>query len=374
MSKFSKSDVVRVDNKLPFRDTQASYRVYTRTISNFVFPPKIKRPRRGNLSNQKYNELMTKALNSLSKRDLTINLSIYSPKMKAMMEKIIKSKKQKIFVYSEFLTLEGIGVFCKILEAFGFVDFVKDADNKDYKLYRRFAVWSGSVDAEERELIKKNFNSKSNLRGKKIKILLATSAGAEGISLEGIRQVLIMEPFWNMTRIDQVAGRASRLCSHSRLPLKDRTTNINIYLSVPPPGVSALRVLNEQDGTTTDTHIFMKAKRDAKLLKEFRDSMKEIAFDCQLNYSRNKETMTNECRTCISTGEQMYPPSIKQHLLPGASKCFREKTVKLERVRYLGEEYGYDARTKIAYDITQEPAVPVSFKIQEGIKKKLESS
>ena len=183
-SKFSKSDVVRVDNKLPFRDTQASYRVYTRTISNFVFPPKIKRPRRGNLSNQKYNELMTKALNSLSKRDLTINLSIYSPKMKAMMEKIIKSKKQKIFVYSEFLTLEGIGVFCKILEAFGFVDFVKDADNKDYKLYRRFAVWSGSVDAEERELIKKNFNSKSNLRGKKIKILLATSAGAEGISLE----------------------------------------------------------------------------------------------------------------------------------------------------------------------------------------------
>ena len=63
-----------------------------------------------------------------------------------------------------------------------------------------------------------------------------------------------------------------------------------------------------------------------------------------------------------------------EHLLPGASKCFREKTVKLERVRYLGEEYGYDARTKIAYDITQEPAVPVSFKIQEGIKKKLESS
>ena len=46
-----------------------------------------------------------------------------------------------------------------------------------------------------------------------------------------------------------------------------------------------------------------------------------------------------------STGEEMYAPSIKQHLLPGSSKCFREKTIKLSNVRYLGTDYGYDART-----------------------------
>ena len=180
------------------------------------------------MTNQQYNEKMNEAISKLSKKDLTTSLGIYSPKMKEMMKKIIKSKKQKIFIYSEFLTLEGIGIFTKILEAFGFVNFTKDADNKDYKKYRRFAVWSGSVDADERELIKKNFNSKKTLRGKSIKILLATSAGAEGISLEGIRQVLIMEPFWNMTRIDQVAGRASRLWSF-RLPLKDHQLLIFIY-------------------------------------------------------------------------------------------------------------------------------------------------
>ena len=167
-SRFSKSDVVRIDNKLPFRNTQASYRVYTRTISNFVFPPNITRPRRGSMTNQQYNEKMNEAISKLSKKDLTTSLGIYSPKMKEMMKKIIKSKKQKIFIYSEFLTLEGIGIFTKILEAFGFVNFTKDADNKDYKKYRRFAVWSGSVDADE-EINKENFNSKKNLRGKSIK-------------------------------------------------------------------------------------------------------------------------------------------------------------------------------------------------------------
>ena len=37
--------------------------------------------------------------------------------------------------------------------------------------------------------------------------MLATSAGAEGLNLLEIRKVLVMEPFWNMTRIDQVVGR-----------------------------------------------------------------------------------------------------------------------------------------------------------------------
>ena len=44
--------------------------------------------------------------------------------------------------------------------------------------------------------------------------MIISSAGAEGISLTGVRQVHIMEPYWNVSRLDQVIGRAVRYCSH----------------------------------------------------------------------------------------------------------------------------------------------------------------
>ena len=53
-----------------------------------------------------------------------------------------------------------------------------------------------------------------NKNGKNIKLLLFSAASAEGINLFHIRQVHILEPFWNEARIEQVIGRAIRFCSH----------------------------------------------------------------------------------------------------------------------------------------------------------------
>ena len=50
--------------------------------------------------------------------------------------------------------------------------------------------------------------------------MIISSAGAEGISLTGVRQVHIMEPFWNFIRIGQVFGRAIRMGSHLDCPRK----------------------------------------------------------------------------------------------------------------------------------------------------------
>ena len=60
----------------------------------------------------------------------------------------------------------------------------------------------------------KLFNNENNLRGEKIKILIITLSGAEGISLKNVRAVLMLEPHWNMTILKQVIGRAVRNGSH----------------------------------------------------------------------------------------------------------------------------------------------------------------
>ena len=66
--------------------------------------------------------------------------------------------------------------------------------------------------------------------------MIISSAGAEGISLTCVRQVHILEPFWNYVRIDQVLGRAIRMKSHTQLPKEDRNVEQYLYLSILPNG------------------------------------------------------------------------------------------------------------------------------------------
>ena len=40
---------------------------------------------------------------------------------------------------------------------------------------------------------------------------MITQSGSEGISLKNVRQVHLLEPYWNMIRMDQVIGRAENL-------------------------------------------------------------------------------------------------------------------------------------------------------------------
>ena len=67
--------------------------------------------------------------------------------------------------------------------------------------------------------------------------MILTSAGAEGISLFGVRQVHIMEPYWNFGRMNQVFGRAIRFKSHKDFEDEnDRTVEQYLYLSFLPEG------------------------------------------------------------------------------------------------------------------------------------------
>ena len=67
-----------------------------------------------------------------------------------------------------------------------------------------------------------------NLHGEVIKVIIISRAGGEGLDLKNIRQVHIMEPWYNLNRTEQVIGRAVRTCSHKNLDFKNR--NVELYL------------------------------------------------------------------------------------------------------------------------------------------------
>ena len=91
----------------------------------------------------------------------------------------------------------------------------------------RYAFWTGTEKSEERQQILADFNAEENRYGQNFTIILATASGAEGISLHNVRQVHIMEPYWNRVRVDQVIGRGRRVRSH--LSLYPSQQNVRVF-------------------------------------------------------------------------------------------------------------------------------------------------
>jgi hypothetical protein len=162
-------------------------------------------------------------------------------------------------VYSQFRTLEGIGIFKMVLEQNGFAQFkIKKNNSGNWELDMdeedrgkpTFALYTGTESAEEKEVIRNIYNSNwdniavsspalyeelkntanNNNVGEIIKVLMITASGSEGINLRNTRYVHIMEPYWHPARLEQVIGRARRICSHKDLPEKLQTVEVFLYL------------------------------------------------------------------------------------------------------------------------------------------------
>ena len=204
------------------------------------------------------------------------NIKKYSIKFYKIYKKIIKSI-GNIFIYSNFKDNGGIKCFITFLEYHGWKNYIIYGEGP-----KRFAIWSGDENNIIKNEIKYIFNQKSNENGSKIKLIFGTPSIKEGVTLLRIEQVHILEPYWNISRIHQILGRAVRFCSHKDVPKNRRYVNVYLYLSVIPNKNN--NKLNEK---SIDQYIWSIAKKKNKLIEDFEIVLKESAFDCNLFYNRN---------------------------------------------------------------------------------------
>ena len=228
-----------------------------RILSNIAFPNK---------------SFGLNGLRSLTKEAMQIqNIKEYSTKFYQIYKRIKKSK-GPVFIYSNFKEIGGIRSLVKFLNNHGYKNY-KDSDVKLNKMM--FAVWTGDETHSYKEEIKSVFNKKDNHDGSKIKIFLGTPSIKEGVSLLRVEQVHILEPYWNLSRMKQIIGRAIRYCSHKDLSSKRRFVDIFLYLSTYPKV------------ETVDQYIWKLAKKKDKLISKFEIALKEKAIDCSIFHSSN---------------------------------------------------------------------------------------
>jgi hypothetical protein len=253
-------------------------------------------------------------------------LEMYSPKFLRILENIQDSENEGLhMLYSQFRTVEGIGLFQLVLEAAGFAQFkirktgdtweidevAEDADKP------KFVLYTGTETKEEKEVILNIYNSTwdyippemaaklreryaNNHRGEIVKLLMITSSGAEGINLRNTRFVHIMESYWNNVRIEQIIGRARRICSHQDLPEDMRTVKVFMYVmkftdeqKTNDKNIEIMiNDISRVDGKTpitTDQSLLETAQIKERLNFQILKAVKESAMDCNVYSGTNKE-------------------------------------------------------------------------------------
>jgi len=129
-----------------------------------------------------------------------------------------------------------------------------------------YAKFTGRLSATEKKDIVDRYN-----KGK-IRQLLISSAGAEGLDLKGTKLLQIMEPHWNEPKLEQVKGRVSRIGSHKDLPKAEQEVIVqHFYSKLNPTGIFKRKYMS------ADEYLSTLAKKKENLNKQFLDILKEAA-------------------------------------------------------------------------------------------------
>ena len=341
-----------------------------------------------------YKEQIDNAIKNITEKAseyLTMDsLKIYSPKYLETLKNIQDPNNKGLhLLYSQFRTLEGIGLFSLVLEENGFTRFklkrsgagVWDIDISESNIGKpTYALYTGTESSEEKEIIRNIYNgdwnyiptnianklttmSKNNSMGEIIKVLMITSSGSEGINLRNTRYVHIMEPYWHPVRLEQVIGRARRICSHKGLPVELQTVEVFVYLMTFTPkqaNSDDAKELRAKDlskrgipvPVTSDEFLYEISEIKGNLTNQLMDAIKESAFDCYI-YSPDGKCLNfaNPNKDSFS-----YLPDYTNEQ-SDISSMINKKAVKWDgkTVNLHGTDYAYvqkDPKTLSIYDLT----------------------
>ncbi len=238
------------------------------------------------------------------------NIGRYSAKIKNICDTVMKSD-GIILAYSQYID-GGVVPIALALEELGFTRYSAAGGNSS--LFRnkptqsidaitmlpqrqhvqqfpnqpfrpaRYSVITGDPTISPDNLYElKALTSDDNTHGENVKVVIISVAGSEGLDFKNIRQVHILEPWYNMNLLEQIIGRAIRNCSHKRLPYSQRNVELYLYGSR----------LSNPDIEAIDLYLYRLSEFKAVKIGVVSRVLRTSAVDCLLNVQHNTQTAAN---------------------------------------------------------------------------------
>lgn len=147
------------------------------------------------------------------------------------------SRQEKFFVFCQQVSTFGITTLSSLLTVAGFEFYDGSIPIEKMDIKPRFIILSGKspnvvTRGDENMTLSDVFNHPLNKHGEYIKILIVSDVGSESLTLKCVRQVYVLTPFWNTSKITQVVARAVRIRSHIDLPPSQRYVRVFKILAV----------------------------------------------------------------------------------------------------------------------------------------------
>ena len=236
------------------------------------------------------------------------------------------------FIYSNLVKAGGMELFAEALLQNGYLEYQEDSRNYDikdetidyktgftYSEFKKkkiiltefrpatFILVTGGADESgedvpeiKQKIIQDVYNNPDNSDGKMIKFVLGSRVMNEGVTLKNVREVHIIDVFFNIPKAEQVIGRAIRMCVHQDVINDDyKYPKVNVYRYV-----VALSDKKQYD-LSTDEILYQKAELKYLTVKEIEHSLKEISIDCPLLLHANMfPEELEEYKNCV-------PPTIE---------------------------------------------------------------
>jgi len=165
---------------------------------------------------------------------------------------LAKNPRAKAIVYSHYLG-SGIDPYHKKLE----------------ELNIPHGMFTGEMPRGQREQMVKDYNEN------KLKALLLSSAGGEGLDLKGTRLIQVLDPHFNEEKLKQVIGRGIRYQSHAALPEKERNVLVQRYLATRAPYGAMERLKLRTPGYGADEYLSEMSARKEQLNAKVRAMLEE---------------------------------------------------------------------------------------------------
>ena len=264
-------------------------------VLNFAFPTNDLRTTTSIFGSDGLFRLMNYNNNTFSYKPDTIkeygkifhpdNIQNYSIKFKSIYN-YINNSEGVILVYSQYI--EGsIIPFALMLEEMGFQKYnsnsLLNSNTKSIKSYKYIIISGNTKYSNNNEAEVSIASSNDNLDGSIIKVVIISKAGSEGIDFKFIRQVHILEPWYNLNRIEQIIGRAIRFCSHKLLHFTKRNTTIFLHTTL----------LSDENEESADLYLYRYSEKKAIKIAKVTRLLKQNSIDCLLNTKQKLFTEGN---------------------------------------------------------------------------------
>lgn len=221
----------------------------------------------------------------------------------------IEASSGVVLVYSNFVA-QGAKLFAMALEEHGYNPLRGNTlmANPSWEGGSKGNYILLTSDASDNDISKmlSVVKNRDNMDGKKVKVVISSPLVSEGVDFRFIRQVHILDPHWNMSRIEQVIGRALRTCSHQILPPEQQ--NCTIYLHV---------VRAEEDRECFDEYTY-RTKVEVKGMKiaKVRKVLAESAMDCPIQVALPSDWRELEVPQIRDEGQEEVSYKLKDMMAP----------------------------------------------------------